>query len=287
MVEGETQLQQALVGVTLLRTFRGCAENAVKLHTLGRWNRCNSFGRSGENVRIRTEKSTRRLIFENYCYLCSQNGEVMQFDLIYPEDENKIREVPCVIAASYFDAEELIGFGVDPSAPEVNAPFADDNEFEKVFKLWESPSYLRKFFADSINFFEQDYWEDITEDEFVQDVTKSLNRIRKEFINLFNDNKLHTVVEPLAPEEEDLRLHQSIRVKIKQGWIHKRLAFRFYAIEIEEEKCYLITGAAIKIHKDMLKAPNTTIEKRKMEFALEELVTNGIDTKELFLDFVL
>lgn len=37
----------------------------------------------------------------------------------------------------------------------------------------------------------------------------------------------------------------------------------------------------------MLKAPNTTIEKRKMEFALEELVTNGIDTKELFLDFVL
>lgn len=76
-------------------------------------------------------------------------------------------------------------------------------------------------------------------------------------------------------------------MKIKQGWIHKRLAFRFYAVEIEEKKCYLITGAAIKIHKDMLKAPNTSIEKKKLSFALNELTSNGIDTKKLFIDFVL
>jgi len=49
----------------------------------------------------------------------------------------------------------------------------------------------------------------------------------------------------------------------------------------------LITGAAIKIHKDMLKAPNTKIEKNKIEYALEELTSNGINTKELFIDFVL
>lgn len=211
----------------------------------------------------------------------------MQYDLIYPEDPNQMWEVPCVVAASYFDAKELIGFGIDPTAFEVNDPFIEDNEFEKTFKLWESPLYLRKFFTDHIDYFRQDYWADITEDEFVNDVIKSLNIIKREFFQLFSSHTLHTVVEPLGPEEENLRLCQSIGVKIKQGWIHSRLAFRFYAVEIEEKKCYLITGAAIKIHKDMLKAPNTKIEKNKIKYALEELTSNGINTKELFIDFVL
>ena len=65
------------------------------------------------------------------------------------------------------------------------------------------------------------------------------------------------------------------------------MAFRFYAVEIEAKKCYLITSAAIKIYKDMLKVPNTRIEKEKIEFALRELNPNGIDTKELFIDFIL
>lgn len=211
----------------------------------------------------------------------------MQYDLIYPEDPNQMWEVPCVIAASYFNAEELIGFGIDPAAFEVNDPFIEDNEFEKIFKLWESPLYLRKFFADHIDYFKQDYWDDITEDEFVNDVVRSLNIIKKELFHLFSSHTLHTVVEPLGPEEENARLCQSIGVKIKRGWIHSRLAFRFYAIEIEEKKCYLITGAAIKIHKDTLKAPNTKIEKNKIRYALEELTSNGINTKELFIDFVL
>lgn len=211
----------------------------------------------------------------------------MQYDLIYPDDESKMREAPCVIAASYFSAEELVGFGVDPDAFEVSAPFVDDNEFEKAFKLWASPLYLRKFFIENLSYFEQEYWHGITDYEFVSDVTRSLNRIKIELLDLFKNNRLHTIVEPLEPAEEDSRLTRSIRVKIKQGWIHNRLAFRFYAVEVEEKKCYLITGAAIKIHKDMLKAPNTRVEKEKIEFALQELSSNGIDTKELFIDFIL
>lgn len=206
----------------------------------------------------------------------------MQYDLIYPSDIDQIRSVPCVVAASYFEAKELIAFGVSHSAFDVQNPFVEDNEFEKAFKLWDSPFYLRKFFNDNIEYFKQEYWIGITEDEFVRDVTKSLNDIRKELINLFADHRLHAVVEPLVPEEEGLRLSQSIRVKLKQGWIHHRLAFRFYAIEIEERKCYLITGATIKVHKDMQKAPNTKIEKEKLEYALNELTENKVDTKGLF-----
>ena len=108
----------------------------------------------------------------------------MQYDLIYPSDIDQIRSVPCVVAASYFEAKELIAFGVSHSAFDVQNPFVEDNEFEKAFKLWDSPFYLRKFFNDNIEYFKQEYWIGITEDEFVRDVTKSLNDIRKELINL-------------------------------------------------------------------------------------------------------
>ncbi|MDE5750239.1 MAG: hypothetical protein K2H87_05670, partial [Duncaniella sp.] len=183
-------------------------------------------------------------------------------------------------------AEELIGCGVAPDSLEVSEPFVEDNEFEKPFKLWDSPIYLRDFFARHRRFFQQEYWDGITEDEFVHDVLHSINNIKKELIKLLNNNELHSIVQPLDREEEDLRLHKSIRVKIKQGRIRGRFAFRFYAIEIEEGKCYLITGAAIKIHKDMGKAPNTKIEMKKLEFALSELEANEVDTKELFIDFL-
>ena len=211
----------------------------------------------------------------------------MDYDLIYPSKERVIHEAPCVIATSYFYPEELIKLGVDRDAFEVNEPFIDDNEFEKVFKLWESPKYLRQFFAENKNHFEQEYWNNITEAQFVGDVIKSLNKIKSNLLELFKTHTFHTVVEPLDPIEEDLRLYQSIRIKVKQGWIHNRMAFRFYAIEIEENKCYLITGATIKIHKDMLKAKNTSIEMAKLEYAHRELASKGIDTKTLFIDFLL
>lgn len=41
-----------------------------------------------------------------------RNERSMQYDLMYPDDESKMRETPCVVAASYFSAEELAGFGV-------------------------------------------------------------------------------------------------------------------------------------------------------------------------------
>lgn len=208
----------------------------------------------------------------------------MKYDLIYPQDESHAEKVPC-IAAAYFDRKELIKLGVDPSAYEVNTRFINENEFSKVFKLWGSPKYLKEFFYENIDFFKQEYWDNVTEEEFIEDVTKSLNRIKKEFLELFTSHTLHTIAKPLEPYEEEQRLHKSIRVKIKRGYIHGKYAFRFYAIEIEEKKCYLITGAAIKIHKDMLKAPNTKIEMAKLEYALNELSSEGIDTKEAFLDF--
>ncbi|MDE6311598.1 MAG: hypothetical protein K2L96_07285 [Muribaculaceae bacterium] len=210
----------------------------------------------------------------------------MEFDILYPEKEESLHNAECIVAATYFYEDELIDLGVPKQAYEVKMPFSDLNEFEKAFKLWESPLYLKKFYNDNLPYFEQDYWKGITAAEFIQDVTHSINQIKAEFMNLFSNNQLHTIVEPLDCDDEARRLHQSIRVKIKQGWIHRRLAFRFYAVEIEEDKCYLITGAAIKVHKDMMKAPNTSIEKAKLDAVLRDLDTKRIDTKESFINYI-
>ena len=37
----------------------------------------------------------------------------------------------------------------------------------------------------------------------------------------------------------------------------------------------------------MKKAPNTNIELEKLKYALNELSSNGVDTKELFFEFIL
>ncbi|MDE6277924.1 MAG: hypothetical protein K2M06_07445 [Muribaculaceae bacterium] len=209
----------------------------------------------------------------------------MDFDIIYPETKEAIRKAQCIVGAAYFTGEELTSLGVPADAYEVDEVFVDDNEFEKPFKLWDSTKYLSNFFKANQTLFEDEYWKGITEERFVEDVTRSLNRIRSTFMNLFLNNEVYTKVEPLDKTDHELRLYQSIPVKIKQGWIGKRLAFRFYAIEVEEKKCYIITGAAIKIHKDMKKAPNTTIEKAKIDQALKKLRSEGIDTKEEFINY--
>ena len=97
------------------------------------------------------------------------------------------------------------------------------------------------------------------------------------------NNTFYTLIEPLQPEEEEKRTFESIRVKLKQGTIIGHYPFRFYAIEIEEKKCYLITGATIKVHKDMKKADNTEIELKKLEHTLQHLQEKGLDTKDTFV----
>lgn len=78
-------------------------------------------------------------------------------------------------------------------------------------------------------------------------------------------------------------LYLSDFYKLKQGTIIGHYPFRFYAIEIEEKKCYLITGATIKVHKDMKKADNTKIELHKLEYTLQYIKDNGLDTKNTFV----
>lgn len=210
----------------------------------------------------------------------------MEYDLLYPESEREMLDAPCIIAAVFFSKEELLDIGVEPGSIEINDTFVEENEFIKAFKLWRSPLFLSDFYDKYRSFFGVDYWHSITEEDFLKDVDRSLNRNRNELIDKMENNEFPTLVEPLDDIDEKKRLYDSIRVKIKQGTIGGHYPFRFYAIEVEENKCYIITGATIKVHKDMGKATNTQIELEKLRIVFEELTAHDVKDKEAFINYV-
>ena len=210
----------------------------------------------------------------------------MLYDLICPQNEQDLNEAPCVVAAVYFSKEELIDIGVVPDAIELDDAFIEENEFKKAFKLWGSPLYLSDFFDKYRSFLETEYWRNITEEEFLMDVSRSLRRNKDSLIEKIENNEFHSLVEPLGDEDVEKRLVDSIRVKVKQGTIGGHYPFRFYAIEVEENKCYIITGATIKVHKDMGKAPNTKLELEKLARVMKELEENEVKDKEAFIDYL-
>ena len=209
----------------------------------------------------------------------------MEYDLIYPESEREMLDVPCIVAAVYFNKDELIAVGVDPDAMELDDAFVEENEFNKALKLWKSPLYLSDFYEKYRPFFEVEYWHNITEEDFLKDVNHSLNKNRDELIEKMENNEFPSLVEPLDDIDESKRLYDSIRVKIKQGTIGGHYPFRFYAIEVEENKCYIITGATIKVHKDMRKATNTKLELEKLRRVYEELTANEVKDKEALINY--
>ena len=114
-------------------------------------------------------------------------------------------------------------------------------------------------------------------------MNKSHTSIRRAISDAFGNNSFSEMVEPLDCTDAESRLSESIRVKLKQGTIIGHHPFRFYAIEVEEKRCYLITGAAIKVHKDMGKAENTKIELKKLEYTLDYINKKEFNTKDVFV----
>lgn len=210
----------------------------------------------------------------------------MEYDLICPEREREMLDAPCIVTAVYFNRDELIDIGVPPDSIELDDAFINENEFRKALKLWESPLYLSDFYDKYHSFLSVEYWRNISEEEFLHDVGRSLSKNKRELIDKIEKGEFPSLVEPLGDIDEERRLYDSIRVKIKQGTIGGHYPFRFYAIEVEENKCYILTGAAIKVHKDMGKATNTKLELLKLRRVFDELAANKVKDKEAFINYV-
>ena len=207
----------------------------------------------------------------------------MEVDLIYPEKREDAFDAECVIAAAFFDNDELQSFGVDSNSWELDDAFYDYNQFEKAFELWGSPLYVSDFYNRFKLYFQEPYWRNISEDTFLKEVDKSRGVIRHAIYDAFENNSFYDMVEPLDYSDGENRLSESVRVKLKQGTIIGHHPFRFYAVEVEEKKCYLITGATIKVHKYMGKSENTKIELKKLEYTLDQINKKELNAKDVFV----
>ena len=54
----------------------------------------------------------------------------MEFDILYPERREDAFDAECVIAAVFFDEDELLSFGVKSDSLELDDAFYDYNQFE-------------------------------------------------------------------------------------------------------------------------------------------------------------
>lgn len=201
----------------------------------------------------------------------------MQYDLVIPEDPGEILDVKCLVVAAFYDENERRSFGI---AEDIIDAFPDDNELNVFFNMLKSPLIISDFYDENRSLLQEDYWKDVSEYEFLNSTLVSGKEIVEWFLPAITDESWYDDMKPLSREDEEQRPDSSIRVKIKKGVIKNRYPFRIYAIEVEYKRCYIITGGTIKIHKDMRKADNTEIELKKLNYTLQQLQTDGIDTRE-------
>ncbi len=206
----------------------------------------------------------------------------MDFVQICPQGD--IRYVDKFILSVQFDKEELLSMGMTEDQDELSDLYIDKDEFTKLYDLWKDPSYLDDFFDRYQDFFKDDYWTNTTKARFISDVTSSAPLIFREIVSLFNDDKLEEAFKPLDRVDKKKESFTSIRVKSKFGVINHHVAFRIYAIKIEDG-CYVITGGTIKLTREMLKAPNTAIELKKLNYVYKECGT--YDDRSSFIEFIL
>ncbi|MCM1302440.1 MAG: hypothetical protein NC226_12080 [Bacteroides cellulosilyticus] len=210
----------------------------------------------------------------------------MEFTLIYKHPKTEpARCAERILLAAIYDEEELRSFGLSDKSDDLNECYLGKDEFTKWRKLWQDPYYLSDFYCNHIEFFRDPYWKGIDEEEFVTDTIAAAPRIFQDLKEALTKNELEELFQPLAPEDARRAEYASIRVKSKFGRILQHYAFRIYAIKVDEG-CYVITGGAIKIEKDMGKAPNTQIELAKLNYTYGALCGEGLTDKASFLNFI-
>lgn len=192
-----------------------------------------------------------------------------------------------------FDEEDLDYLGVDRTSWDFSEDYLGEDEFNKAINQWGDLTLLREFYTENIDFLSDPYWQGITRNRFVEDVKSSLPDIIRDFGESCKNKALYDHFEPLGKEdahrrEENVNYHSKhkiLKLKAKYGSIANRIAFRLYAIEVDET-CYIITGGAIKIVEEMRQAPNTSLELRKIEYVEHALSDAGIYSKAELLKYI-
>lgn len=208
----------------------------------------------------------------------------MEYKQLYPADETLYADN--YLVSVVFSREELLSYGVDASAHELNEIYVELDEFNKLRELWQDPLYLEDFYFANSHHFRDPYWGEVEYESFIEDVILSAPLIFEKFSQVLASNEIDTLFEPLGKnDKKNSGKGIRIRVKSKFGKIGRRFAFRIYAIKVDDG-CYVVTGGTIKIVKEMHEAHNTTVELKKLQAVYSDLEESSND-KNSFVEFLL
>jgi hypothetical protein len=152
------------------------------------------------------------------------------------------------------------------------------NELDAFLDAMNDSKLLDNFFDKNIDDLTDGFFGDIPVDEAIELTLEEAEQMeealyyhaRKGF-----DSKalnLQHLFKPLNNQEYYINTHQKSKGRIKRGWL------RLYAIRIEKN-CYVVTGGAIKLTKDM-RREHLQYELKKLDQTKSFLRNNGINFSE-------
>ncbi len=209
----------------------------------------------------------------------------MKLNSIFADPEGEVTpETKRFVLSAEYSKEELLSFGIHPYDVDFDKEYLGSDELSKLKNLWSDVSYLSELYYTNLSKFDHSFWQNISEEQFVEDTLYSSPRIFKGLETEFWNGTIDGMFKSLHKSGEESGYAYS--VKSKFGEIKRRYAFRIYAIKIDAS-CYIITGGTIKLTETMQDAANTRVELKKINHVYKFLNASEIDSKETFFDFVL
>jgi hypothetical protein len=153
------------------------------------------------------------------------------------------------------------------------------NEFDSFFECVNNAEWLYNFFDKNIDDLTDGFFGDITISQAVLLTLKEAKEMKDvlyEFCTegfLANNANLQHLFKSLNNFEYCINNHQKSKYRIgRSGWL------RLYAIRLAKN-CYVVTGGAIKLSRDM-KRDHLQQELKKLELTKSFLRNNGVDYPE-------
>lgn len=147
------------------------------------------------------------------------------------------------------------------------------DEFAKMFELWQDPEYLEAFFDEHKSDLSNSFRGFVSVEDAIIETFEYMQEFEKELIKLSEQSEanqlegLDKIFKPLSDTQTSIYPFE--KSKAKANWL------RLYALKVDNN-IYVITGGAIKLTKTMQEREHTAEELKKIEKARRFLIEEGI-----------
>lgn len=145
------------------------------------------------------------------------------------------------------------------------------DEYHRLLEFWNDPEYLLNFFTKNQN--DLKYYS-IDINGAAIETYKLAKRLEESVVDASENHTLQILFKPLNNFETSINIEHQ-KTKAKRKWL------RMYAIRIGHN-CFVITGGAIKLTREMKERAHTRKELHKIDKVKDFLQANGLYDPEDF-----